>query len=285
MLRATRLDGCGNVKLGPSSKVVTEGIITVGLTANNEEGETISQTNAAGKNCILDEPIPKFLNFTVEVTMCGVHPDLFHLLTGQPVVLNAAGDEAIGFGVDDDIDLENSGVALELWSNVPADSCEGGAALFGYVLLPFLKGGTIGDLTWENAAINFVVTGAKTKKGNGWGVGPYDVELDETDEPGPLNVAIPTSRHMHTIKTSVPPPEETDGGDELGVPATGANVTSTTAAVLSPANSYPPEDLAALLADPVTATPSTAWATGKYLLLGDGSKAHWNATLWVAGVA
>src|SRR5262245_46444658 len=118
-LRATKLNGCGGVVLGPDSVVTTNGFISVGLTPNVEEGQAISVTNAAGDVCVLDQPTPKFTSWTVVVTLCGVDPALFHLLTGQPLVLNAAGDEAVGFRVNSKVDVDKSGFAMELWSNVP----------------------------------------------------------------------------------------------------------------------------------------------------------------------
>ena len=35
----------------------------------------------------------------------------------------------------------------------------------------------------------------------------------------------------------------------------------------------------------ITASPATAWTTGQHVLLGDASKAFWNATAWTAGQA
>jgi len=35
----------------------------------------------------------------------------------------------------------------------------------------------------------------------------------------------------------------------------------------------------------ITATPATAWTTGQYVTLGDGSAAHWDGAAWVAGIA
>ncbi|MFJ3775225.1 hypothetical protein ACIPX0_26365 [Streptomyces sp. NPDC090075] len=63
--------------------------------------------------------------------------------------------------------------------------------------------------------------------------------------------------------------------------ATGAS--SGTPGTFTPSGSVAPTNLAAL-AD-VIATPSSAWTTGQYVLLGDGSKAYWNGTSWVAGQA
>lgn len=280
-LRATKLDGCGQIDLGATSQIVSDGFISVGLTANTEEGETISVTNANGDVCVLDEPSPKFTGYSIEVQFCGVDPDLVHLMTGQPVVLDG-NDIAVGFQVNDDIDVEAQGFALELWSKVPVAACDAsGSASYGYFVVPFIKGGTLGDFSVENGAINFTMTGARSKSGTEWGVGPYDVVRDAGGVAGPLLQPLPSSNHLHMQLTTVAPPESTDGAVELGTPATGA--TQGSPATLTPANSYAPENLAA--AASLTATPTTAWTAGSYVILEDGSTAHWSGTAWVAGVA
>ena len=280
-LRVTKSDGCGNLVLGPDSVVVTEGFISVGFTANQSEGETISVTNAAGNVCILDEPAPKFLNYSVTVNFCGVNPELVNLMTGNPLVMDAAGTGVVGFGVDSTVDISASGFAMELWSNVPAGVCEGGQTSYGYLLFPFLTGGTLGDFTVENAALNFTMSGATTKDGNTWGVGPYDVTRDVGGVAGPLNVAIPSTRHLHMELVTVAPPEAQESAFALGVPATSA-VAGTPGTYL-PANSYAPANLAD--ATGLTASPTTDWTTGQYVTLRDGSTMNWNGTAWVAGVS
>lgn len=278
--RVTVEDGCGNRVLGPKGTITTAGFTTVAYTAVTNTGEAISVTNANGDECISDTPVPKFTGYTVNITFCQVDPELYTALTGNPVVYAADGTTPVGFDVNDDVDQSASGFALEVWSRVPAGSCEGGAQQFGYFISPFLQGGTIGDFSIENAAVTFQVTGAATKGGNAWGVGPYDVVLDETDVPGPLNTALSDRNHLHMELTSVPPPTDT-GAIALGVPATGA--TAGIPATLTPTNSYPPADLAA--ASTLTASPTTAWTTGQYVLLGDGTKAHWTSSAWAAGPA
>lgn len=180
-MRVTRLNGCGAVVPGSQSQVVTKGFISVGLTSNTEEGEAISITNANGDVCISDTPAPKFTGYGVEINLCGVDPSLIGILTGQPLVKDpdtgsGSPAEYLGFRVNSGVSLDDSGFGLELWSGVPAAACGvGGTQQFGYFLLPYLKGGVIGDFTVENGAINFTITGAQTKDGSGWGVGPYDV--------------------------------------------------------------------------------------------------------------
>jgi hypothetical protein len=35
----------------------------------------------------------------------------------------------------------------------------------------------------------------------------------------------------------------------------------------------------------ITASPATAWTTGQYVVLGDGSFAHWGGAAWTSGKA
>lgn len=282
-MRVTKLDACGAKVLGPKSTVVTEGFISVAFTANTEEGETISQTNAAGRLCILDEPAPTFTGYTVEVNFCGVNPDLYSLMTGQPVVMDDAGTpQAVGFQVNSDVNLDSSGFALELWSAVPGALCSGGLPSYGYLLVPFLKGGVIGDFTVENAAVTFTLSGAKSKDGNAWGVGPYNVLKTTAGANSPLLVSLPTKNHLHMQLVTLAPPVDVCGAQALGIPGTGA--TAGTPGTITPANSYSRETFAALTATPLTASPGTNWTVGQYIDLLDGSKAYWNGTAWVAGI-
>jgi hypothetical protein len=291
VMRVTKLDGCGNVVLGPDSKVVSDGFISIALTPNVLAGEAIQLDNAWGERVIDDVPVPRFVNFTEEFSFIGVNPSLLTLMTGMPVVKDAAGTAIVGFDIDSEIDVSLLGFAVEFWTGVGGDVCVGGASQeWGYGLLPFNKGGTIGAVTVANAAINFTVTGAQSKKGNHWGVGPYTVVEGVGGVPGPLNVALPTTRHLRMLTTSVTPPTATDGSPSaVGVPATGA-VAATGAS--TPTNSYFPDTLANLISGAsgphgvaVTASPNTAWTTGQKITLRDGTTAHWSGTAWVAGPA
>lgn len=280
-MRVTRLDGCGAVDLGPDSSIVSDGFITVQLTAQTDAGQTISVTNAAGKVCILDEPCPVFTGYDLQIEFCGVNPALIELLTGQDSIYDAESNR-IGFKMNSAIDACDSGFALEIWSNVPTAVCEPGAGVsYGYFLVPFAKGGVIGDFTVGNDAVNFSMTGAKTKDGSAWDVGPYDIINDETGTPGPLLMPVDPHDHLQMFLTTVAPPEPDCDPGPVGVAATGA--TAGTPGTYTPADSYGPADLAA--AASVTASPVTAWASGEYIVLDDGTDAHWSGTAWVAGIA
>lgn len=281
VMRVTRLDGCGRVKPSGCSAIASEGFVSVAFTANIDEGEEINVTNAAGKVCVKDTPIPRFSNYTLVITFCEVVPELYAMLTGQHVVFNGAGD-AVGFRVNSDVDPSNSGFALEVWSNVPSVACaeESAQGTFGYTLVPFVQGGVLGDFTIENNAVTFTVSNASTKSGGGWGTGPYLV-VDDSGTPSELLDPIGNADHLHVQLTTIAPPASGCSCVASGPAATGA--TAGTPGTWTPVDSYAPENLAATTG--ITASPATAWTAGQYVVLGDDTHAHWTGTAWAAGAA
>lgn len=221
-LRATRLDGCGRPIFGDDSQVVTKGFISVAYTANTTESDEINVTNAAGETCVYEAAVTSLVGYGVEIQFCNVDPELLALMTGQPVVVGPDGSTVIGFDVDTKITLDQSNFALELWAGSPTgDACStvGAQGQYGYLLLPFLTGGILGDFTVENGSVTFTVTGANTKEGNAWGVGPYsDIMLDgstPTPQPGPMFTPVSTTVALRTIIVDLAPPEPVCGARPL----------------------------------------------------------------------
>jgi len=71
-------------------------------------------------------------------------------------------------------------------------------------------------------------------------------------------------------------------GDDAGpVAATGAS--SGTPGTFTPSGATAPADIDALSS--VTASPSSAWAEGEYVVLGDASNAYWDGSDWAEGKA
>jgi hypothetical protein len=215
-IRVTRLDGCGRPIYGDDSQVTSKGFISVAFTANTTDSDEISVTNAAGDVCVFEAAVTSLTGYGIEIQFCNVDPELFSLVTGQPVVLGCDDSTVIGFDVDTKIGLENSNFALELWAGSPSgDACAtvGAEGSFGYLLLPFLKGGILGDFTVENGAVTFTLTGANTSEGNSWGVGPYDVMLDgaATPAPGPMCTPVSSSVALRTMVVDLAPPDDACG--------------------------------------------------------------------------
>lgn len=214
-LRVTELDFIGRPVYGADSVIVTDGMATVSMTANIEEGEAISSTNANGDICWSVPSEPKLLNFGVEATFCDVDFALFEKLTGHPVVLNDDGT-IVGITEGTTVILSDVNFALELWTGAnPSGSARVGAqGEWGYILLPFVRGGTVSDISVENGAITFGVTGMVTKDGANWGKGPYNVEL-VGGVAAPLNEALKSTDHRRIMSVEITPPTARTGSVPL----------------------------------------------------------------------
>lgn len=211
VMRVTALDDCGSPyeSSPPACEVaVTDGLISVAMTANIEAGEEIRDRNWAGALCVVDRSPDLFIRWDLEITFCQIDPTVASLLTGAPLEMD--GLTAVGFRTVEGASLQN--VAIELWTGVTPVDCGDGNPVIGYTLFPFVTGGRIGDMTIQNGRADFVVGGAGTKSGSGWGVGPYDV-ID--DPAAPLTVAIQSDEHHLLRTTTVPAPEAGCGCETL----------------------------------------------------------------------
>ena len=176
-MRVTRLDDCGRIVFGDDSQAVSKGFVSVALTANTSESDEISVTDADGEVIVLEPSEENLAGYGAEIVFRQVDPELFNVITGQKTYANYSGD-IIGLVVNTKIKPKR--VALELWAGVHGgDACENPEAQgdYGYMLLPNLKGGIVGDITVENGAINFTIRGARSLDGNYWKQGPYPVML------------------------------------------------------------------------------------------------------------
>lgn len=232
VLRVTRLDACGRPVYGDDAKVTSKGFISVGVTANTTDSDAILVTNANGETIASEASVKSFSGYSVEISFAEVDPELFAMVTGQNVVLDAFGNPA-GFDNDTAITLTGSGFALEVWAGAPTgDVCstDGAQGSFGYVLFPFLQGGVLGDFSIENAAITFTITGPTTKDGNSWGVGPYKVMLNALGQPAVMAQPLTTTTAMRILLVDVLPPEVETGSRPLLDPSDAAisSVTATT---------------------------------------------------------
>jgi hypothetical protein len=70
------------------------------------------------------------------------------------------------------------------------------------------------------------------------------------------------------------------GFSNNGPASTGA--TAGSPGVWTPPNSDPPQKFTTMNA--ITASPATAWTTGQYVKLGDGTNAHWGGSAWTSGI-
>jgi hypothetical protein len=199
--------------------VVSEGIISVEMTKEYEDREEFFVKNGDGLFCVKETnpPILKWINLVV--TFCDVDPELVGIMSAEPLVLDDADEPfATGYSTEEG-SVTNVNFALETWTRLSGLSvpCTGGTE-YGYVLFPWVIEGTIGDLTLENGAANFVLN-ARTRSGSAWGTGPYFVDLSDAaatlDDPIPLLTPIGPLQHHRMFITRLAPPDAACGCQEL----------------------------------------------------------------------
>lgn len=206
MLRATRLDPeCGEPVVGPCSTVTTKGFISVAMSDDVTAPEAISQVGAGGELIYSEQSDPQLNFVTTEVTLGEANPNIYEIMSGGPLVLDASG---AAVGNDDDTSTYGKvAFALEIWTKIAKGNaaCPPGGAQYGYILLPWMAKTTIGDLTVENAGLSFVLS-AQSQNGTPWGVGPYNVTRDVGGNPSPLLTPIASTLHRRRMITQLPPP-------------------------------------------------------------------------------
>lgn len=208
-LRVTRLDVCGDPDFGDCGFGVSDGWVQAVLTPNVEEGERFLQRRANGTAIVNQRGRPILNWYDVSIQFQEVDPELFTIFTGLSPYEDYEG-RTIGFPVTES-DYATSNFALELWMGNSEEECTDGDPWYGYNLLPWVVDGALGEnITIANQLITFTIT-ARARKGTPWGVGPYDVVLDQTDAPAPLPTAIPTDTFHLPIWTQLPPPQPVCG--------------------------------------------------------------------------
>lgn len=290
-IRATLLDSCGIPVWGDAAYMVTEGLVTVAVTSNWDEGNEIMLKNGKGRRCIERAAEEELINLLVTIQFCKVNPLMYTLLTGYPPIVNAVG-ETVGYHVNRGVRPVDSHVALEGWQDAYDDAgCvnDDASLPFGYDLWPHLRGGRFTDYTLENNVVTFTVTGMRSQDAGDWGLGPYLVADDETGAAQALYDAVDALDHMVSFKTLIAPPSITDVMLPLDNPDD-ADATTATAGTPGTWNGVRASDLVALKASAITGSGgASAWTTGQYVILGDGSLAHWAGSgatpKWVGGKA
>lgn len=206
-LRAFTLDACGATPASGTedAMVVTNGFISVTLSSQVEDGTEIITKKADGSLCVNEMTNPSFKRFTVEIEFCGVDPGLLSVVTNANIYEDYSNDP-IGFTVPEG--TIDGRFSLELWTGLSGAACASGdEEASGYLLLPFVASGVLGDITIDGEnAVTFSLTGAFTKGGNQWGTGPVNVMFDDNGDPAPLPTALDPLDHLLMIEVGLAPP-------------------------------------------------------------------------------
>jgi hypothetical protein len=159
--------------------VVTDGIISVAATKEYEDRQEFFVKNGDGIFCVRETnaPILKWINLVL--TFCNVDPELVNLMTANSTVADdSAAAKKTGYNEDENA-ATSAYFAFEGWTRLTNQgiSCTGGTE-YGYVLYPRVVEGTIGDITYQNDVVSFIVTPEPPAVPCGVRV-PYYVDLSD----------------------------------------------------------------------------------------------------------
>ncbi|MFJ9719878.1 hypothetical protein ACIRPQ_28800 [Streptomyces sp. NPDC101213] len=219
-IRITRIDGCGRPIYGACNSVVTDGIVSIKFSPEVQEGEEKTQVNFAGRNCVSRAGCDTVKWWTVEMVWCNINFAAFSFMNPTYRIRRDADGDPIGFYVSNKVDC-SAGYAVEVWAQVEGagDACTGDEAQgqWIYVPIPWVSGATPSEITIGGEdSVTFTSTG-KTRSGNRWGKGPYDVEFLD-GRPSPLGEAIEPDEPMGWILTTLQPPEMDCGCQDVPRP-------------------------------------------------------------------
>lgn len=215
--RVTRLGSCGEILNTGCDYATTTSYVDITLNKVWQERQDAFQLNGNGDICVDSPKAPILRWYEVIITFCGVDPELFNIVSAEPLVLNdALTPESIGWCTLPD-SAESSNFALEFWTGTE-DECDEDEVEYGYGILPRIIQGMIGNVTIQNGVITFTVTGI-TRGANQWGTGPYNVIINESGAnegfPAPLLSAINVNAHKCFFWTKLAPPPGVCGCQDL----------------------------------------------------------------------
>jgi hypothetical protein len=211
--RLTRLDDCGVPVVGTSTTVVGN-FISIAKSPQYENSDPIRVTGADGGLCINEPGVVNLAQTDLTIILCTQDPDAINIMTGSPVVLDAATPTPNRVGYRQQCGKVTAKFAIEVWSEIGGQSCSGGAKKYYYTLYPMVTNAQFGDDTIENGANQLTIT-ASAFCNSGWGVGPYDVVPDATNAPGPLLTAMAANQLSNFETTTVAPPTPACGAVAL----------------------------------------------------------------------
>ena len=214
VMRATRLNACGQPVYGPCNQITTSGFISVSQSTETEDSDAITSTRADGSTCINVPGKTSFSYYELEIEFCEVNPLLVQIIDPSAEIMYDEDGDVVGVATGDNEGVStDEGFGMELWLGTQSsgdDVCSGGGSRQwqgGYLLYPRVIGASEGDFTVENDALTLTLTG-RTLAPNGWRKGPYNVWAGAEGVPQPLPKPMPTRKHRLLIPvTTVRPPE------------------------------------------------------------------------------
>lgn len=213
VVRLTRLDTCGApVDTGTKNSIVTDGFIKLDLKPSYDNGTDYTQKNAWGDLVITDQDPDRLKMLAITLDLSAVDPDSLDIVLGSRVMAQVqptGGPATVGdtIGAAFGSNSTASNFAIETWTKLSGVCSAAGTPVWLYTVVPWVYNGTIGDLSFGNARVDYTYNAQSHACAGNWGSannGPY------ATVPSP-DFTVVTGEHFGQILTTVQPPEAACG--------------------------------------------------------------------------
>lgn len=171
-VRVTRLNADGSTVTGASASYIQKAFIRAAFTPEYEEGDEITEKNAAGEVCVLYKAPDTLKQVNLEIAICNPDPEFTELISGGQL-LSTAG-QSVGYAAPlTGVDPNPNGSSLEIWSNAIINGKRAAVNPYWRFVFPFVKLRPSGERAVENGLM------ANTFEGYGvgnalWADGPQN---------------------------------------------------------------------------------------------------------------
>jgi len=249
---------------------VSDQLVKIDFNPDMEAGQEISNRGASGNLCVVYRTPDLLKRLTIELELCIPDPELEVLLSGGEVFFDSAQPaDVVGFKYPKlMVDPTPNGISVEAWTRYVIDGYQPPDQPYMWWTFPrmYLRKG---NRTIDVNAMANVYDGYAIENPS-WNGGPLGDWTQDSD-------AVVQAVFTDTVPQAQLGMQQVPGSTV----ATGAN--AGTPGSFTPAGSTAPANLAAMSG--ITASPSTAWTTGQYVVLGDSSDAYWSGSAWTVGQA
>lgn len=264
----------------------TRGFITASFSPQFEDGDEITEKAADGSVCITWKNDDSLLRLDFSLSLCSPDPEVAAVLAGGCIIRNDDG-EIIGYTSVPVGSTVGNPVAIEIWSIANIGGKPASDNPYWHWVFPYVKVRYEGDREFTNGALSNEFTGQAL--GNSAlaaaGLNPANAGDDFVTYREAL-----VNPFTYVRTTGQPDTEPLFSGtfpetaciiDPYLAPS---GVTPGEPGEFTPTGATVPYDLDTLQ-DLGALGESTAWTTGQYVELGDGSFAYWDGDSWAAGTA
>jgi hypothetical protein len=268
-IRVTALDFDGSPAAG-NNMYTSDQLVKIDFNPDIEAGLEISNRGASGNLCVVYRTPDLLKRLTIETELCVPDPELEVLMTGGEIFYDTAQPtDVTGFQYPALLkDPTPNGIGVEAWTRYVVDGYQPADQPYMRWLWPrmYLRKG---NRTVDINSMATIFDGFAIENPS-WGDGPLgDWPYDSSKVVQAMyDDSLPT---IQIGMQKVP-----------GQVATGA--TAGTPGAWTPAGASPPANFSQMTVS-IVASPTTVWATGDYVVLGDNSHTYWDGTAWQVGQA